>query len=681
VNLLKLKNETSKVLRVDIQLLRAFAVLLVVFFHLWPGIAKSGFIGVDVFFVISGYLITSHLLKEAFATSSIKLKHFWARRMRRLLPSALVVIFVTSVFTYLFVPKAFWGEYSLQTVASTLYVENWVLAFNSVDYLHSEQQATAFQQFWSLSVEEQFYIFWPLIIMSMWFATKTKGQSKKTISTVLIIVCFLSLAFSIVLVNLSDATAYFSSLTRAWEFGAGGLVALIALKCSQLYRWLLMIIGSLFLLMSVLIISPETPFPGLAAIPPVLGTVLILISGSNSSRPLIVEQKYLIPAIWLGGISYSIYLWHWPLIILFPFVTGVELTFTTKIILFVSTILLAWISTTFLERPIIRSRKLNRIPPGKTMLVFATIAVLSLLPTGVATAYNLSAVQQENTQRKLQSTDGCFGIRSLEKLTECSSKSWSVLSPAPAIAGQDVSVLYENNHECISDTSELIICSFGEKGSTKRILLVGDSHAAQWFPALDKIAKKNNYQLDVILRFSCVFSSAPRGTDFADCEKWSESLNTYLAKSNSYSLMFASSWASNLAGDVLNGTLTHEEAIEGFHKVWNPLIQRGTSVIVIRDIPELSQSPAMCLEQLPQQMGTCSVPRSEALSISDLQFEAARNYPGVKAIDMTDAFCDEKKCFTMVGGIVVYLDLSHINKTYAGNLTDFLDAKIQRALK
>lgn len=677
MKLLAEQSTTSKGLRVDIQLLRAFAVLLVVLFHLWPNVVRSGFIGVDVFFVISGFLITGHLLREVSSTSSIKLMSFWARRIRRLLPSALLVIFVTSVVSYLFIPKAIWEEISLQNLASTFYFENWVLAFNSVDYLHAEQQATPVQQYWSLSVEEQFYVIWPLLIlMAIWVAGKSKNNKTKSITVILTLVSLLSIVFSVVLVAENNATAYFSTFTRAWEFGTGGIIALIAQGKRKFKKLSLLYAGVFLLLISVVCISPETPFPGLAAIPPVLGTGLILLAGTVGTKPQRELQSYLKPAFWVGGISYSLYLWHWPLIIIFPYVTGKELALLSKLIIFTAAIVLAWISTKFLERPIISSPRLSQYSPGRTMLVFLVVACVTLVPTAIATIFNYSISQTEVLQRNALKADGCYGVSSLELGLECSDKSWPLLAPAPALASRDVSVLYENNHECISDTDQLIKCTFGDKSSNKTALLVGDSHAAQWFPALDEISKRDGYRLDVILRFSCVYMDAPRGKDFQDCEKWSASLSRYLAKSPRYDLMFASSWASNLSGDIKSGSLSREEAIDGFHRVWNPLVERGTTVIVIRDIPELTNSPSKCLEQVPQTMEKCAVLKSSAFQSADIQFEAAQNFPGVKSIDLTDAFCDEQHCFTMIGGIVVYLDLSHMNKTYSQNLSDYLGAKI-----
>ncbi|MDH6537255.1 peptidoglycan/LPS O-acetylase OafA/YrhL [Aurantimicrobium minutum] len=682
MKLLAEKSTTLQGLRVDIQLLRAFAVLLVVFFHLWPNVVRSGFIGVDVFFVISGFLITGHLLREVSATSSIKLQSFWARRIRRLLPSALLVIFVTSLFSYFFVPKALWDEISLQNLASTFYFENWVLAFNSVDYLHAEQQATPVQQYWSLSVEEQFYVIWPLLILTaVWVAGKRKINKTRSITIVLTFVSLLSILFSIVLVAENNATAYFSTFTRAWEFGAGGLTALIALNGRKFKRLPMVYSGVFLLLISVVWISPETPFPGLAAIPPVLGTGLILLAGTGVARPQHELKNYLKPAFWVGGISYSLYLWHWPLIILFPYVTGRELALLSKLSIFAAAIMLAWISTKFLERPIIRSPRLSQYSPARTMLVFLVVAFTILVPTAVATIYNYSISQAEEKDRHALTSDSCYGVKSLENGLECLGRSWPLLAPAPAKASKDLSVLYDNNHECISDTSKLIVCSFGDKSSTKRALLVGDSHAAQWFPALDEISKRDGYRLDVVLRFSCVYLDAPRGKDFQDCEIWSQSLSSYLEQSPRYDLMFVSSWASNLSGDIKSGSLSREEAIDGFHRVWNPLVKRGTTVIVIRDIPELASSPSECLEQVPQKMAKCAVLKSSAFINPDVQFEAAQNFPGVKSIDLTDAFCNDQNCFTMVGGIVVYLDLSHMNKTYAHNLSDYLGAKINSTLE
>lgn len=274
-------------MRADIQVLRAVAVMLVVLFHLWPERVRAGFIGVDVFFVISGFLISSHLFDEVDRTGTLRLRGFWARRIRRLLPIALLVIAVTSVLVLLFLPVSNWSEFGTQAIASVFYSENWVLALNSVNYLNADNPPTAVQQYWSLSVEEQFYILWPLLVLAITLLANKKSKDKISflLFSAVAILSLASLAFSIYLAITNNPSGYFNTFGRIWEFGLGALCVLFAKKFGESFSdgtaRMLQIGGIVLLTIAIILITPEMNFPGWVAILPVVGTGLILISGSG----------------------------------------------------------------------------------------------------------------------------------------------------------------------------------------------------------------------------------------------------------------------------------------------------------------------------------------------------------------------------------------------------------------
>lgn len=200
------------------------AVLL---FHLWPNRLPGGYIGVDVFFVLSGFLITAQLLRESERTGTIKLRDFWARRIRRLLPAAFLVLAASAIATLVWVPQGLWQQFAKEILAAALYLENWVLAADSVDYLAADNSPSPAQHYWTLSVEEQFYIAWPLLILFGLLLARRGAPARRTIALVLALVTTLSFESSLQLTASNPAAAYFVTPTRAWEFGAGALIAFL----------------------------------------------------------------------------------------------------------------------------------------------------------------------------------------------------------------------------------------------------------------------------------------------------------------------------------------------------------------------------------------------------------------------------------------------------------------------
>jgi peptidoglycan/LPS O-acetylase OafA/YrhL len=434
--------------RVDIQILRAVAVVLVLLYHFWPNIVRSGFIGVDVFFAISGFLITRHLMTDAATAGKFSVGRFWARRARRLLPAAFLVTFVTSLAVFAFQSQALWTEFIRQAVASTFYVENWVLAGDSVDYLASENAPTAVQQYWSLSVEEQFYLVWPiLIIFALWLARKRTQQFEQYALVLLTLVSVASLVYSILRVNDADASAYFSTLTRAWEFGFGGVVAIIGSRIGSLataLRRATKIAGWALLASAVILITSQSPFPGSLALLPIVGTCLIILGGQGTAQLETAAPKWLSPALFAGAISYSLYLWHWPIIVLFPFVAGMAPNFAMKVALLALCVILAWLTTRFVERPIQAQKWLVSGPLSKTLIIGLLAAGITVLPSGVAAAQLSVRLAADAQTRSEVLKNPCFGAASgVSGATGvngavCADVQWPLLTPDPVLAQSDV---------------------------------------------------------------------------------------------------------------------------------------------------------------------------------------------------------------------------------------------------
>ena len=503
--------------RAEITALRACAVLLVVLYHLWPGRLPGGYIGVDVFFVISGFLITSHLLRESTTTGRIDLARFWARRARRLLPAAYLVLAATSVAVVAWLPVSSWQQNFRQIIASTLYVQNWVLAADSVDYLASDADPAAAQHYWSLSIEEQFYLVWPLLILAatVWAARRASSPIRATwwaigVPTVA------SLLFSLWITQENPPAAYFVTPARAWQFGAGGLLALfLAGRASHVPRranptanpalrslvptvvsWS----GFAVLLWCGLTYDETTPFPGTAAILPVAATVAIIAAaeplGRFSPAPLMRWR----PVGFFGDISYSLYLWHWPPIVILPVVLGHKMGFEARVLVLVGAILAAAATKRWVEDPVrFTSRPVLRRP--LTALV-ATVAGAAVLVAGAWIGRD-TAVAVENTQQAvadavLKDAPECFGAAAMDPENPCSNPELAgTMVPAPAAARRDWPT-YPRVLRPASPAPTLADCTFGkvDDPSIPHVVLIGDSHAQVLMTALEQLAEPGQDRRD-----------------------------------------------------------------------------------------------------------------------------------------------------------------------------------------
>lgn len=382
--------------RPELQALRAVAIAAVVIEHSWPGAAPGGYVGVDVFFVVSGFLITSQLMREHAATGLIRLRRFYLRRARRLLPSAAIVLVATAGMTFLVVPWREWREYFTEIGASALYVQNWAI-------LAGPDATTAVRHFWSLSVEEQFYFVWPLmLIAAIALAVAVRRPRALVVGVVLGVIAAASLAYSIVMTGLDYQVAYFSTFARVWEFAIGGLVALLPLRIPGRWADVALWLGLAAIAGAIFGIRDATAFPGVLALLPVLGTVAIIVAsheGVPGSARALVNLR---PVQWLGAISYALYLWHWPVLLFAPLAIGVPSPTWFMVILLSGAVVLAWATTRFVENPV---RRIPLVDPGFRVprrLIAAGVAGGLLLTVGLSTAGAAAELERKAELRCLE---------------------------------------------------------------------------------------------------------------------------------------------------------------------------------------------------------------------------------------------------------------------------------------
>ena len=665
--------------RPEIQALRAVAVALVVVFHVWPDALPGGYIGVDVFFVISGFLITGHLFSEVERTGRISLPGFWARRIRRLLPAASVVLLASLVAMLALIPRSLWQQTAVEIGASALYGENWVLAASSVDYLAANGTPTLVQHFWSLSVEEQFYIVWPLLLL----ATVLLGsRRRRTVLVALAGVFVLSLGYSVS--QSGSAAGYFNTGTRAWEFAAGGLLALSPGLIAGLRRraWLAgaaswagvpLIVGA------ALLFSSGTPFPGGYAAIPVAGAVLIIAAGNGGLR---FTPNRAAPAAALqvvGGLSYSIYLWHWPLVVLAATTLG-PLTPVTGIGILVASTGLAWLTKRFVEDPVRVSPSVAR-PRRSYLLAMTTIAAI-VLATGtswVVVQSSTAASARESLARSL--SDPCFGAAAVAGSSACP-KPFAMTGVDTVFAAQDRGVLAL---PCSSRGTEVVQCEFGDLASpVHTVAVVGNSHAGALIAGFEAYGTAHHWKIILMRKTDCLAISTldlgqPGGQD---CLDWTANVLHELASRTDIDTVVFATHSNALYYLAHRNPSEADVAALTQHVEANfaSLVALGKTVLVIGDTPGSRPTPAPeCADLHSTQYDPCATGPSDGLQDGNLEAVAARAVAGVHYMSLLPYVCDPSACHIVIGGTIVYFDDHHLSASFSRSLAPYLGAAVEHA--
>ncbi|MFE5292853.1 acyltransferase family protein [Isoptericola sp. NPDC056618] len=674
----------SRTFRPEIQALRALAVALVVLYHFWPGRLPGGYVGVDVFFVISGFLITGHLLREAESTGRVRLARFWARRARRLLPAAYVVLAATVVATLLFAPQSLWQQWFRETLGATLYVENWVLAGDAVDYLAADGDPSPVQHYWSLSTEEQFYLVWPLLVLlGTAVAARRAGTLRRTTTLLLGAATAASFAYSLWLTTANPAPAYFATTTRAWQFGAGALLALWLARPGRRpttdgVRTALSWAGLAILAGCALAYTDSTPFPGTAALVPVLGTVAVIAAGAPAGRlspaPLFAWR----PVQQTGEISYALYLWHWPAIVLAPFVLGHEAGLLERAALLAGVVLLAAATKRWVEDPARFTERWGLQRPRRALGVTAaaTAALALVAGGGVAVAQHRAQEQAAIAARVVADPPSCFGAEEMDPEHPCDNPALDdVVVPAPVAVADDVA----GPRDCFVDVdgTALADCTFGpvDDPDVPHVVLVGDSHARALLPAFRQLAAEGRVSVTAHLKNSCAWTTGPVDADgerVRTCEEWRDKLEPWLERHagttdavvTTGSLKFLSGKPDRQASDLA--------------AAWRPVAERGVPVVALSDNPQHDEEPSQCLDGgLAADPTRCDLPEDQAFPDPQVFEEAAEEVPGASFVDLTPLYCRDDTCPAVIGGVNVYRDTHHLTATYTRTMTPYLERELR----
>ncbi|MGY0536953.1 acyltransferase family protein [Nocardioides sp. YJ-D4] len=666
--------------RPEIQALRTAAVLGVVLFHLWPGAIRGGYAGVDVFFVISGFLITSHLVREAAKPGGVRLGAFWARRIRRLLPAALLVLVCSAGATYVLVPEALWQQFLRETVAAAFYVENWQLSWAAVDYLAAEDPPSPAQHYWSLSVEEQFYILWPLLIVAAAFLTRRRPERRiPAIRAVIAAVLVASFAASVVITATDGAAAYFVTHTRAWEFAVGGLLAVLPISLSRApARWAapVAVLGWAGLLGALVLFRESLPFPGWVALLPVVGTALVIWAGApQRSGGAIVGN----PVVqWIGTVSYSLYLWHWPLVVVIPSTGPVLGTWLREPLILLLTIGLSALSYRFVETPFRTGPLLGTSARAYLFAALGMALVAAVAVPGIVHGRNLVEQSREQANALASGDVECFGASAL--LESCENpKLDGVLLPAPIARKDDTGnayYCYLTERQTYAADARPEVCHHGSiEPDALRVALVGDSHAASLVPGLSQVAKGAGWSVDVMVANGGSLVAPAAGDERRAYRK---ALLSRLTRGEAYDVVLVTQRRSQslAAGDP-------DPAVDHLLDAWRPVMKRGTKVIALADNPMLTPWAMGCLDGAESfaEASACEMTRQEAYATSDPLPETVRRAgAGASLVDLSAAYCTDDRCPLVVGHVLAYRDEGHITATFSKTLAPYLVRSVEDAL-
>ncbi|OKH74705.1 hypothetical protein EB72_15460 [Mycobacterium sp. SWH-M1] len=679
--------------RADLQGLRAVAVLAVFSDHLfgWPA---GGFVGVDVFFVLSGFLITGMLLRERTTTHEVSFRHFYVRRAKRILPSALLVLTVTVLCAHLVFPAGRAKQTFVDALYAAVFSANFRFEALGADYFQQNLPPSPIQHYWSLSVEEQFYFVWPALLVGIFALTRGRRRRIRPhsvrrcwlLGSMLAIVA-LSFWWALHLSASDPNAAYFSSLTRVWELGVGAVVAIAApwLAGTKLSaRIALSYTGLTGIVCAVAFIDGNDQFPAPWAALPVVSSALIVASfvGAPPVRvPLFTNAV----ARYVGDTSYTLYLWHWPVIILLDSVMDrTPAYFGSAVAL--SAVLTA-VTYHFYENPIRKSewlsettgsryRPAKRLGDGAWGLVGATAAAVVVMSILWINAADRQALVRKEIEAALavdtpvaeltpSEADLCVGALAMSD-SKC--RLWDPNLPIRPSADQIFDDLPVEASRCYTPSYQnMLTCDFGDMSDgSKRIALVGDSHATFLIPAIRPLLNSNKWRLTTFTGHECMLMEPLHG----GCERAMKEVRAALLKDR-FDLILVTNFNNN------------QDPV-AFRRAWDPLVAAGKRLAVIADNPQTSKEALSCVARTKvggsANLGVCGVAASAAFPNPDPLIVAARSMPTTGVIDLRSYYCAADRCPSIIGNVAVYRDTNHITATYSKSLARPMEQSLRNAL-
>ncbi len=704
--------------RPDLEGLRAVAVVLVLLYHARVPGFTGGYVGVDVFFVLSGFLITGLLLREVRRTGTISLPSFYARRARRLLPAAALVLFATMVASALVLPPLRVPDVAGDAAAASLYVSNMRFAFQATDYLQAEMAPSPLLHFWSLGVEEQFYVFWPAIVL---LVTRGRSDAGRRIAITAGLISIVSFGLAVWLTEANAPWAFFSLPTRAWELGLGAFLAIGATQLARIparpaavTAWA----GLGMVALSGVLLSTETPFPGTAALLPTLGSALV-IAGGFRQAPFAPGRWLSLPVPrFLGRISYSLYLWHWPVLILPAVAFGGPLPWWARGALVLVAIGLAAAAQRWVEDPLRHGRLIGTLPRRNLAMAGALSVVVATASLGIGTvtagSLNGTTATGDATADERALDDFLAGLASPSPGASGAAASPGAtpapgnrptpaaspgagptaepgslpatpggpvpagLRPAIAEARNDYPQPFWDGCSVEIGQTESGPCIYGDTSSSTTIVLLGDSHARAWFPAVDRLATERGWRLVALVKSACASADFSQWNDtlkrvYTECNSWRESTYRRVAAEHPALVLVANSRMFRAVGPdgttILGGAARTEAWRQGMAATLARLTPVAGHVVLIGDTPRSMFDVPVCLSAHLDDALACATPFDQSVNGAWLAEEAsAARRAGAGFIDPTPWVCPTGPCPAVIGNFMVFRDEHHLTTPFSGAL-------------
>jgi peptidoglycan/LPS O-acetylase OafA/YrhL len=690
--------------RPDVEGLRAVAILLVVLYHVHVRLFSGGYVGVDVFFVISGFLITGQLTRELDTRGRISFLGFYARRARRILPAASLVTIATVVASSILLTPLAARRLFDDALAAIFFGVNFRLASQGANYFDNDLPPSPLQHFWSLSVEEQFYVVWPLLLILsslVWFRARSRSRKEdapgdpeadrgtvggfrrpdfRVVVGVLAVVAVVSFGASLYETPRSPSWAYYSILTRAWELAAGALTALalpLAARLGRRVAPVLAWLGLVGIALAATLFGATTPYPGHAALLPVAGAVAVIVGGSAmvADRGASAWGAEMLlgtaPFQRIGSWSYSWYLWHWPALILVPVAVGHPLSVPEGLAVAAASLVVAVASYVFVERPLRRMQFAVRRPvlglAGGGMLAVVSVVVVlvsgTMLPALAATgpAARPALARTGKLTAAQLSADLVAGVKT--------TKVPSNLTPPLSKAANSLPLIVTNGCHLQHGGTKSKPCIYGDTTSTTSVVLFGDSHAAAWFPALQLISKQQHWRLVDITKAGCppvevniIFNGKAL---YTQCAEWRRNAEAQIAAL--HPALVIAAWARYLEepeAKPLAGVPTTYGTTwqDGVAAIFSFLHRSAQHVVFMSDGPTLSQLAPDCVSGHLSDVYPCTTARSVATRFPVVKSQelALAKAAHIVSIDPTSWFCTPTRCPVIVGNILLYRDEAHM---------------------
>jgi peptidoglycan/LPS O-acetylase OafA/YrhL len=606
--------------------LRAIAVLSVILFHAFPNAIPGGFIGVDIFFVISGYLITNIIVAQV-DSGIFSFKDFYARRIRRIFPALIIVLVSVYALGWFVMLADEFKQLGKHISAGAGFVANWAYWLES-GYFDEFHELKPLLNLWSLGVEEQFYIVWPCIILLL---VKLKVSLRGT----LLFLVGLSFLLNIFFIKDHQSATFYLPFSRFWELGLGGILAVEKDVISKLKfnPTLTFITGALAILTSMFLLSSKSLFPGWAALPPVLGTTLILMSmQAGSIGSTLLSNRVL---VYLGLISYPLYLWHWPVLSFSRLMKGEPLSsFESLVLLFVSMIF-ACLTYLFLEK---------RVRHQATKTVF----ILCLLMAAIG-FQGWSTYDRGGMEFRLRKT---IDIPSEQKQDFVR---WEDKGMRP---------LGKCDPEFIYPEADICVQSDWKKNAD--IAVIGDSHAYSAYWGIAK-AYSDNHVIRLLGQGGCApFINAGSLGSYSSCEENINSHLNWLSKNSDIKTVFIVHRYPGSLSDA--GRFAYVNAMK---QTFDLLLAGNKRVIYLYPVPELNFEPRLCVGELPlgrkNPVDSCSYPLKNEMDRQDsyrkMISEVFAGYQDIKTFDPASALCKNGMCSAVINDRVMYIDTNHLSES------------------